>query len=171
MAIHQQKRENFLLEATAYRERLLLRPEGLHFRQHKVVELFAGCRANQGWSFYFDESPVVQFNSVGQLRRLYVQDDKMTVSAGRLLRLTRTQRGGQVHHEAIPLTDAQQSSLLNQLAVLLNQVQQRINVPNVLEYLVGSHPEQPVPILEECRKALERILPVIRVAQRPNEPS
>ena len=168
MAIHQQKRENFLLEATAYRVRLLLRPEGLHFRQHKVIELFAGCRANKGWSFYFDESPVVQFNSVGQLRLLYVQDDKITVSAGRLLRLSRTQRGGQVHHEAIPLTDAQQSSLLDHLAELLSQTRQRINAPNVMEYLVGNHPEQPLPILEECRIALERILPVIRVAQRPN---
>lgn len=168
MAIHQQKRENLLVQATVYHQRLLLRPQKLFFRQQKVVELFAGCRANKGWSFYFDESPVLQFNSDGQLRRLYIQDDKITVFEGHLLKLSRPQLGGQVRHEPHALTDAQQASLLEQLGILLSQTQQLIHAPNVMEQFAGSHPDQPLHVLEQCRQALKMILPIIRVAHRPN---
>ncbi len=109
MALHPQKREDLLREAVAYARRLVIRlpsPEGPY-------EVFAGCRSGGAWSFYFGESPVMQFNSAGELRRLFIDDRKFVAQAGALVEFQRTaSAGGRVLHQACRVPKEVEQQLL-----------------------------------------------------------
>lgn len=132
MAIEQQRRENLLLEATAYTRRALFRipraglcdigelsdqngvlREWLNpFRQSAHWELFVGMRRDDGWSIYFDEQPVLQFNSEDQLRRLYVDNQRFAAMEGLLRSLDRPVRGGQVMFTEVEVDAMRHQSVL-----------------------------------------------------------
>ncbi len=132
MAIEQQRRENLLLEATAYTRRALFRlPQAglgdrnelsqrnewlrqwlLPFRQSEQWELLVGMRSDGGWSIYFDEQPVLQFNSNHQLRRLFASNQRYSADQGHLQLLDRPSRGGQVTLGEVKLDSASHQSLL-----------------------------------------------------------
>ncbi len=133
MAINTQPREDLLRDARAYSRRLLWRvhfpeilvpemPAGaskLAQSWHSMasrrpndlpacarpfeLEIFLGIRAGSGWSIYFGEDPVLQFNERGQLRRLYLAGSKYAAAGGKLEKLTRRQLGGRVRLERLLL--------------------------------------------------------------------
>ena len=123
MAIDQHPRENLLLEATAYNRRCLFRvPRAVHwtaglrgsaehsicvepFQQQDEWELFVGLRADERWSIYFDEQPVLQFNRQNHLRRLFAAGQRYAANSGRLHRLDRAQLGGQVRMQQVALDE------------------------------------------------------------------
>ena len=119
MAIHQQKRENLLLEATAYPRRILLQTCGLTFRGEPITALFAGLRASGGWSLYFDESPVIQFNPQGLVRRLFLSSQKFAANGGRLELLQQQSLGGRVQISRELLSEQKQTETLTELSRLI----------------------------------------------------
>ncbi|MCA9183063.1 MAG: hypothetical protein KDA51_16490 [Planctomycetales bacterium] len=132
MAIRQQRRENLLLEATAYTRRALFRipraglcdirelsdPNGVlrewlsPFRQSAHWELFVGMRSDDSWSIYFDEQPVLQFNFEDRLRRLYADNQRYAAVEGRLRLLDRPARGGQVTFAEVEVDAMRHQSVL-----------------------------------------------------------
>ncbi len=89
MAINRQPREDLMKEATAYDRRLKL-------RDANAGEIFVGMRAQRGWSIYFGEDPVFQFNAESQLRRVHLNNQNYAAENGKLLLLQRSGSGGQV---------------------------------------------------------------------------
>lgn len=132
MAIDQQRRENLLLEATAYTRRALFRTPRANlcergelsdqdallrewlspFGQSAHWELFVGMRRDDGWSIYFDEQPVLQFNSEDQLRRLHAGNQRYSALEGLLQLFDRPTRGGQVTFDEVVLDSNRHRAVL-----------------------------------------------------------
>jgi hypothetical protein len=90
MAFHEQPRENLIRDAVAYEKRILLQVAGFD----ELV--FWGQRTHGGWSFYYGEDPVFQFNGSSELRRAFVNGVHYAARDGRLFKLSRETRGGKV---------------------------------------------------------------------------
>ena len=76
MAREEADREDLLGDATAFVERIEWRlPSGDPTAQSDPPGqiVFAGFRADDAVSFYFDADPVYHFNAAGQLRRAFCQ--------------------------------------------------------------------------------------------------
>jgi hypothetical protein len=127
MAINPQKRDNLLLEATAYSRRIQIVLHNASFRGIKIGELFAGVRPDGRWSLYFDESPVIQFDQQEALRRVYVAEKKLAAADGRLVELTRPHQGGKVQYEPQLLGESNQYQLLSELKELMDRTYQSLN--------------------------------------------
>lgn len=84
MARQVHEREDLLRDATALVPRVQLRLSS--------GEVFAGFRAGDALSLYFDTVPVYHFNSRGELRRAFVGDRLLKFERGRLVSL-QPQRG------------------------------------------------------------------------------
>ena len=165
MAIHQRKRENLLSDATAYHRRLLIQPAtGIGFRGRQVRELFVGQRVGGGWSFYFDESPVMQFNPEGQLRRLYLDQRMLAAAEGQLVELLRPARGGQVRLERQPLTVAEQQAVLLALRELLAQTRSLFQDGPSAEHHVDQYPADDRQLWADCRDMLKALIGGVRIA-------
>lgn len=82
------------------------------FQQQDEWELFVGLRADERWSIYFNEQPVLQFNRQNQLRRLFAGDTRYAANHGKLYRLDRSHLGGQVRLQQVPLDEANQAAVL-----------------------------------------------------------
>ncbi len=121
MAINRQPREDLMKEATAYDRRVKLRDAG-------AGEIFVGLRAQRGWSIYFGEDPVFQFNTESQLRRVHFNEQNYAAENGKLLLLQRSQVGGHVELMRTFSEAAQQKirrDCLNRLGILLGAIEQR----------------------------------------------
>ncbi len=82
MSLNRQPREDLMREATAYPRRLLL--------DHPSCQaIFVGLRAQGGWSVYFGEDPVYQFNAQCKLRRVHFEQRNYAAEQGKLLKLSR----------------------------------------------------------------------------------
>ncbi len=97
MAINREKREDLMRDATAYNRRLLLQ------RAASGEAVFVGFRKQGGWSVYFGEDPVFQFNARGELRRVHVDAQNYAAYDGRLCHLQRDKLGGHVEIQRIYL--------------------------------------------------------------------
>ena len=81
MARHAQDRENLLRDATAFERRI----EFQVLLAGRLSVVFVGFRAAGGVSLYFDGDPVYHFNSRGELRRAFVEDQLIQAEEGRLV--------------------------------------------------------------------------------------
>lgn len=85
MAREVHEREELLREATALVPRIELR-----LKLGEIVsEVFAGFRAEDALSLYFDQEPVYHFNSGKQLRRAFVNDRLIKAQRGKLVSMQR----------------------------------------------------------------------------------
>lgn len=82
------------------------------FQEQDEWELFVGLRADERWSIYFNEQPVLQFNRQNQLRRLFAGDTRYAATNGKLYRVERSHLGGQVRLQQVPLDEANQAAIL-----------------------------------------------------------
>ncbi len=121
MAIHEQKRENLMVQATAYVRRMLVPLKAVNYHDRSLECLFAGQRSNGRWSLYFDESPVLQFNDVGALRRLFVLPRKFHARGGELVELIRLSQGGRVVHQEQVVGPGESMVLLSELGKLIER--------------------------------------------------
>jgi len=87
--------------------------------------IFVGNRKQGGWSVYFGEDPVYQFNAQGKLRRAHFEEQNYAASDGKLLLLHRGRSGGHVEIQRIYSVDTERLMLadchkrLNELAELM----------------------------------------------------
>jgi hypothetical protein len=95
MAINREIREDLMRDATAYARRLLIR------KTQTGESIFVGFRKPGGWSVYFGEDPVYQFNPQNKLRRVHFEDQNYAASDGKLYLLHRTRVGGRVEIQKI----------------------------------------------------------------------
>ena len=131
MARNENDREDILREATAMVERIAWQVG------NPPQEVVAGFRVDGCLSLYFDQDPVYQFNTAGQLRRLYLSGCRYKAEQGRLIRLYTQRTPSQtmlVRHELTAEETAQvlfdmtnhlhllQASLVQQTAQLVGQV-------------------------------------------------
>jgi hypothetical protein len=79
MARHSQDREDLLRDAKALVPRIMLRTTILD----KTCDVFAGFRSDS-LSMYFDSDPAYHFNSRGELRRAFVNDQIIKAVKGKL---------------------------------------------------------------------------------------
>lgn len=112
-------------EPTSYHDALLwewLQP----FQQRDAWELFVGLRADERWSIYFDEQPVMQFNRQHQLRRLFAGDNRYAANNGKLHRLDRSHLGGQVRLQQADLDEPNHAAVLNVCKLFLTEAVQAL---------------------------------------------
>ena len=143
MAINQQKRENLLVESTAYSRRIQIGLNGISFGCQEIKALFVGARPDGRCSFYFHEAPVIQFNPSGLIRRLHVGHTTFAASKGSLVELRRLQRGGRVQCLPTTLDNLSQAKLLDDLRLLLVQTHQYLIATcnnRVAKCTLPSHP-------------------------------
>lgn len=87
MARQSQHREDLLCDATALLPRILLRAK----IQGQLCEVFGGFRQPESLAIYFDDDPVFQFNSLGELRRAFVGGQIIKADKGQLVAWQRSE--------------------------------------------------------------------------------
>ncbi len=121
MAINRETRENLMRDATAYVRRLMIQ------EPQTGEAIFVGIRQRGGWSVYFGEDPVYQFNIEGELRRVHFEEQNYAANEGRLYLLLRSRSGGHVEIERIYSADTERRIVavchkrLNVLAELMHK--------------------------------------------------
>ena len=189
MAIDKQRRENLLDEATAYCRRVLLRipihpawrrstsdsgPHRLHLPTdvnapsdcELYCKLFIGLRNDGGWSLYFDEQPVLQFNSRDELRRLFYGGERYAAAGGRLKWLCQDRSGGKLQLTACELPTAQSPSLTHDCGEWLSIAADLLQSG---EYqLLGQYPEPDREWIISLAERLRRVAGQLNIAQSAN---
>jgi hypothetical protein len=87
MARQSHHREDLLRDATALSPRILLQA----VIQGQPCEVFAGFREPESLAIYFDDDPVYQFNSQGELRRAFVAGSIIKADKGQLMAWQRSE--------------------------------------------------------------------------------
>jgi hypothetical protein len=117
MARITQDREDLLREATALVPRMMLEMEiqALH------GEVFVGFRGDS-LSVYFGASPVYHFNSVGELRRAFLDDRLIKAESGQLVGSVRERTSHEVALISTPLSPAELECFLAGLTGRLREL-------------------------------------------------
>jgi hypothetical protein len=168
MAIQKHKKENLIEQASGYSRRLLIRPQGLFVGQRPVTELFIGCRQSGAWSYYFDESPVLQFDYLSRLRRVHWEPELWMAQAGRLVQLHRDTSGGRVQHSRDQSHGDEYQHRLKEISQLIDQTLNRLwpRIPN--EWMARQIPEQDAMIQYDCLQCLRVNSPTLTIALAPH---
>lgn len=177
MAIDEKKRENLLGEATAYSRRMLVSVAGLTFGDQSLEQLFAGVRADGRWSLYYDESPVIQLDSQGRLRRLFILPDKFAAERGRLVQLNRPGqvspgqvnhpgKGGRIELDRQPIGKEREVLLFTKLRVLLERTREHLASSSDIDskLRLGNYPPEDVLWFDDLVAVLERLVKNLEIA-------
>ena len=164
MALEEEKRENLLRDAVAYHRRLALQmpilvdPVSMERSRTAVgnMELFAGVRADGSWSLYFDEDPVIQFTSSGELRRLFIDNRKFRCVDDKLWELTRDRRGGRVELNQTAVPAEIELVLREQCLQGIRHAWEQISQGHFT--LIGRVPSDDVELLDDLRLFLAKRL-------------
>ncbi len=167
LALEEQKREDLLREAVAYRRRLKLAfqlqtPEvpqtaqavALSAGACDLTELFAGIRSDGSWSIYFGEEPVIQFTPAGELRRLFIDNRKYRVVAGKLVELTRSKRGGRIELIHQHISAEAERALRDRCLKLLQHALQMLKAGHFTQ--MGQVPADDLTLLQDLHAFLEQ---------------
>ena len=159
MAKIEHDREDLIAEAVALVERVELAVP----HEHELVVV--GFRENGCGCIYFGPQPVYQFNSLGQFRRAFVEDVKITAQAGRLASLHRRVQDGQVqmvrHNFTVDETQAFLTTMVNRLTSLCNQIASG-------EVTVTRQIPSDIDLLARVNEWLELLRTAITIAKQPN---
>jgi hypothetical protein len=159
MAKIEQDREDLMREAKALSPRAEIATPA--FGESVVF----GFRSSGGISLFFGADPVYQFNSVGELRRAYVNGELYKAHKRRLEVLQREKTSNQVTLWRTELDDSQQSEFLAAMQSSLERLeaviaQREFNL--VEEFPAASN------AIDRLHKSLAQIGAPPRVAERPN---
>lgn len=183
LAINPHPRENLLAEATAYDRRLLLRlpvPSAwlspnesngiasLWCRDFYLLsqwELFVGWRKTGGWSAYFDVQPVLQFNALNHLRRIYGGGQRYAAVGGRLKLLQRDRLGGHVSFEEQLLATSAEQQVLQTCLLFLQTTTDLLISGNTM--VLGQFPPQEHQLVQDATNLLTKVSCDLQVAHRP----
>jgi hypothetical protein len=147
-------------EASALVERVELTIPG------EAENVIAGYRRNGALSLFFGSQPVYQFNTLGELRRGYVEDSLLKANAGALVSMVREEEATRTVLRSRPLSPAAQELLLKTAHDRLLSVSSHLT--NGTFQLVAVVPDD-VDVAQRLRDDLRQLVqqPVI-VAQVPN---
>lgn len=164
MMRQEKPREDLLRDAMAYPVRILLSVDRVS------DQLFAGFRSAGDLSLYLEEDPVLQFNSRGELRRLYWRGEKYMAENKRLWRLTRAraQNSAAEDRRVQFLQTEVDPSDSETLRVALEDLLQRMDAGLNLEstrILGAIPPEQAGAILARLQRMLKSEVLPLRFAQ------
>ncbi len=106
MPRQESEREDFLREATALVQRIELRVP------HELEPVVVGFRRNGCASFFFGGDPVVQFNTAGEVRRLYFAGKLLKAEDRRLIALHRERTATETVLVRQELSSARQQEIL-----------------------------------------------------------
>jgi hypothetical protein len=163
MAIHEQRREDLLKEATAYRRRVLLScelpatpasakdaspPVSEQIRQ----EVFFGIRDSGSWSLYVDQDPVLQFTSQNTLRRLFWKGERYAARNSQLRLLARETAGGKVQFRDECLVHADEQWLIGQCLCVLQAIAEQLRSGRCR--VIGQFPDGESRLLGEMLRLL-----------------
>lgn len=179
MAVKPEKREDLLRDAKQFPHRALFHvdwtdrlPVGFA-GVRRTADVFVGVRRTDGWSVYFDEDPVLQFNERNELRRLYFQDARYAAATGRLEHLKRQAAGGRVVFERLKLEPECErdvlhvcQDLLAKLATLLELYLSETETQEIV--LVGQVPQHTVDWLVDIRTRVVEVASDLKVAAGVN---
>ncbi len=130
MTLDEEERENLLDNATAFADRVLI--DIAEENDPCFVDpVFVGLRPNGATSVYFGQDPVYHFNSVGQLRRAFVDGRLFKAEDGKLVALERHRSGErtqQIRSELLrtDFTTDQTGQFLLQLADRMQRLRNRL---------------------------------------------
>lgn len=114
MALRPENREDLLRDATAFPQRLLfrlLKPTSQETSELLIQEVFVGIKQDQAYSVYLEQEIVLQFDSEGLLRRLFIEDRKFAALNGHLMELIR-KSGDRVRLKQQQLIETDEHALL-----------------------------------------------------------
>jgi hypothetical protein len=111
MARQSHHREDLLRDATALEPRILLQVV-IH---GQPCEVFAGFREPESLAIYFDDDPVYQFNSQGELRRAFVDGSIIKADKGQLVAWERSETFDQTAMNSRRLNPEATNELTNAL--------------------------------------------------------
>lgn len=162
MAVNPQKREDLLRDARQFPQRVLFHvnwpvaPAANTAVATEQTEVFIGVRSSGGWSIYFGEDPVLQFNERNELRRLYFREVRYAAAAGNLELLKREERGGRVVFERQRLETECERDVLNAcqdlMAKMVSYLESYLSATDAGEIaMVGQFPESSVHWLDDVR--------------------
>ncbi len=114
MALEEHDREDLLREGRNMPWRGACKTSG--------VEVVVGFRKQGQVSLFCGVDPVFQFNSVGQLRRVFFNGQRYSADNGKLVSLSRTSRGGRVELVADPVDDSTWVAVRDSMLVWLDSI-------------------------------------------------
>ena len=161
MAREEVDREDLLRDARALVRRIELTP-----RRDNDAPVVIGFRENGAASFYFGTNPSFHFNTLGELRRAYVDDRLLKAERGRLVSLRRLRTAGEVQLLRTELDDEQIAGFLQTVQLRLNGL--RDGIASQSCRLVGQVP-QDGDVLVDVRAWLDeqQDVPLV-IAQSPH---
>ena len=159
MAINRAVREDLMRDATAYTRRLMLRSAQPDER------IFVGLRQQGGWSIYFGEDPVYQFNDQFKVRRVHFANQNYAATDGKLYWLQRNRLGGRVEIQRTYSADAER----RMLADCLNRLQELAAgmLSNSVE-IVERLPVDDRELVEDVAKMIRKTVQHLEIANVAN---
>lgn len=159
MAINRAARENLMRDATAYTRRLMLRSA------QSNEGIFIGLRQQGGWSIYFGEDPVYQFNDQCKVRRVHCANQSYAASDGKLYWLQRNQLGGRVEIQRTYSADTERRLLADCLKCLQELAASMLS--NSVE-IVERLPVDDREIVEDVAKMIRKTVQHLEIANVAN---
>jgi hypothetical protein len=168
MARDETQREDLLREATALIERVAIVSRsvlaGEKCASTETAPIVAGFRANGSFSLFFGEDPVYQFNSVGQLRRAFVDGRLYKAVGGRLIELQRVRQHHQVELRRHELTAHEESGFLSRVVDRVHALQALLDSGN---YQIAGQIPPNAHVIDRVQKWMDDHQ-TIAIAERPN---
>ena len=159
MAINRAARENLMRDATAYTRRLMLRSAQSDER------ILIGLRQQGGWSIYFGEDPVYQFNDQCKVRRVHGANQSYAATDGKLYWLQRNQLGGRVEIQRTYSADTERRMLADCLQRLQELAARMLS--NSVE-IVERLPVDDREIAEDVAKMIRKTVQHLEIANVAN---
>jgi hypothetical protein len=159
VARHELAREDLLAEAKALVERVEIARRAAG--EHVVI----GFRRDGSASCYFGSDSAFHFNSRGELRRAYLDDELLKAEHRRLVALIRRRTGSEVQLLRRELTAEQTRQVLDDLKRRMAEVDRDIDAGNF--QLIGQVPET-ADVLGRAHTWLKDLAVDLKIAQGPH---
>lgn len=157
MAIHEHDREDLIRDGHTMTFRGELDADG--------VTVLVGFRPQGQLSLYIGADPVFQFNSHGQLRRVYFQGRRFSAERGNLVELIRDSVGGKVQLNRRQIDEDTLSLLRSSALNWIEKIGKRIGNPDSLARVTG---EESIPFRERVTRWIDEHGQSLTIADSPN---
>ena len=160
MARESSDREDLLRDAVGI-------PHRIEFRMTPdEPSIVIGFRTNGAASIYWGQDEHFQFNTAGQLRRAYWQEQLVKADRGKLITMRREQQAGQTVLISRQMEQHETTHLLERIRGVMRRLTEAI-ASRELE-IVGVVSEENRDVLSDADEWLKKMAGAIAIANRPN---